>query len=235
MLVALADDVDPARAGMQVQALPGQRDQLVDAQSGIEQHDIASAIGPSFGVVDDPSALDIRKAFRGERLPAIVLDSSLNRSFAQKGSLSPLPAPRGAKRRLAPESNAGTVARMDDCEPNVPAVPTDPRKGDILFRGDLPDGWEHNAVLNSLIDRDRYAYSEGYRRGARLLVQYVVDNHLDQDFLVYPIAFLDRHHVEVVLKDTLRRASCSWRGAPGVMACAWRSQCGGPARRGRRL
>src|SRR5262249_43699545 len=95
--------------------------------------------------------------------------------------------------------------RMDDDALELPPVPPDPQKGDILFRGDLPDG-NNNAVLNSPIDHNRYAYSEGYRRGARLLVQYVAENHLDQDFLVYPIVFLYRHHVELVLKDVLKRA-----------------------------
>jgi hypothetical protein len=80
-----------------------------------------------------------------------------------------------------------------------------PHKGDVLFRGDLPDG-QPNAVLNSPMGRDRYAYSEGYHRGARILVQYVIDHGMDQGFLVYPIIFLYRHHVELVLKDILLRA-----------------------------
>jgi len=35
----------------------------------------------------------------------------------------------------------------------------------------------------------------------------VAETHFDQDFLVYPIVFLYWHHVELVLKDVLWRAS----------------------------
>jgi hypothetical protein len=88
---------------------------------------------------------------------------------------------------------------------DVPEPVAASQADDVLFRGDLPDS-QRNAVLNSIIGRGRYAYSEGYRRGARILVQYVVDHAMDQDFLVYPIIFLYRHHVELVLKDILLRA-----------------------------
>jgi hypothetical protein len=48
-------------------------------------------------------------------------------------------------------------------------------------------------------------YTEGYRRGAQLLVEHVVGSHRDQDYLVYPIIFLYRHHIELTLKDIILR------------------------------
>jgi hypothetical protein len=80
-----------------------------------------------------------------------------------------------------------------------------PRKGDVLFRDDLPDGF-NNVRLNSALGDDQLAYTEGYRRGAQFLVEYVTAAHQDQDFLVYPIIFLYRHHIELVVKRLIGRA-----------------------------
>jgi hypothetical protein len=77
-----------------------------------------------------------------------------------------------------------------------------PRKGERLFRGDLRD-WKNNACLRQ---GDDYACREGYLRGAQILVQAVGEKEQDQDFLVYPIVFLYRHYVELVLKDVIRGA-----------------------------
>lgn len=79
-----------------------------------------------------------------------------------------------------------------------------PRKGDRLFRDDLPDGY-CNACLNSTWGDDDHGYTEGYRRGARLLVEHVVEHQCNQDYLVYPIIFLYRHHIELALKNIIRR------------------------------
>jgi hypothetical protein len=81
-------------------------------------------------------------------------------------------------------------------------APPPPRKGDKLFRGDLND-WMNNACIR---DGDEYAYREGYRRGARVLVRAVEETQSDQDFLVYPIIFLYRHHIELALKRVIKRA-----------------------------
>ncbi|MGO9403844.1 MAG: hypothetical protein ACLPVW_10300 [Terriglobales bacterium] len=85
------------------------------------------------------------------------------------------------------------------------ARPAVPRKGDQLFRGDLRD-WMNNACLNVMGNGDAYAYKAGYRRGAEVLIGYVGESARDQDFLVYPIIFLYRHHVELMLKRIIRRA-----------------------------
>src|SRR5579859_6702346 len=87
---------------------------------------------------------------------------------------------------------------------NLTDTPPLPRKEDQLFRGDLPDG-RNNAMLHVRADGNALAYIEGYRRGAELLVQYAVE-HGDQDFLVYPIIFLYRHHIELILKRIIELA-----------------------------
>jgi hypothetical protein len=83
-------------------------------------------------------------------------------------------------------------------EDDSPSLP--PRKGDLLFRDDLPD-WHNNACLNVAWGNDRAAYTEGYRRGAQLLVAHVVEHARNQDYLVYPVIFLYRHHIELALKN----------------------------------
>lgn len=82
------------------------------------------------------------------------------------------------------------------------ALPPPPRKGDRLFRGDLPD-WSNNACLNVRRGGNPIAYTEGYRRGARLLVEHVMEQQRDQDYLVYPVIFLYRHHIELALKNLI--------------------------------
>lgn len=79
-----------------------------------------------------------------------------------------------------------------------------PQKSDRLFRGDLRD-WMNNACLNVTGNGDAYAYKAGYRRGAEILIDYVCQHGRDQDFLVYPIIFLYRHHVELMLKRIVKR------------------------------
>ncbi len=90
---------------------------------------------------------------------------------------------------------------MSDLEPYQP--PPRPRKGDQLVRSDQPD-WKNNACLS--VGEDQLAYVEGYKLGAQRLVQHVVETHSDQDFLVYPIIFLFRHHIELALKRIISRA-----------------------------
>src|SRR5258708_28614683 len=79
-----------------------------------------------------------------------------------------------------------------------------PQKNDRLFRGDLLD-WMNNAWLNVMGNGDPYAYKAGYRRGAEILIGYVCEHGREQDVLVYPIIFLYRHHVELMLKRIIKR------------------------------
>lgn len=46
-------------------------------------------------------------------------------------------------------------------------------------------------------------YAMGYKMAGDTLVQYIADNNRDQDFLVYPIAFLYRQYLELRLKELI--------------------------------
>src|SRR6478609_5485267 len=76
-----------------------------------------------------------------------------------------------------------------------------PNKDDVLFRGNFPD-WQNNACTNK---PSSYSYAEGYKIAAQRLIKHVVETGEDQDFLVYPIIFLYRHHIELLLKSILEQ------------------------------
>lgn len=89
----------------------------------------------------------------------------------------------------------------------IPAAPT-LRADDLLFRNDLPDV-HNNAHPNLMRDPgggDDLIYSEGYLLAARHLVERVVTTGSDKNYLIYPIVFLYRHHIELVLKRLIRIA-----------------------------
>lgn len=66
-----------------------------------------------------------------------------------------------------------------------------------------PDSdWYLNACLH-VSGGNWDTYAMGYKRAGDILVQYVVDNNRDQDFLVYPIAFLYRQYLELRLKELI--------------------------------
>lgn len=60
--------------------------------------------------------------------------------------------------------------------------------------------WHNNACLNYMPDHET-AYTEGYRRAADILIRHIDETGRDQDFLVYPIVFLYRHHIELQIKQ----------------------------------
>lgn len=75
-------------------------------------------------------------------------------------------------------------------------------KDDVLFRSieigkGVQEDWEMNAWVRGATP---YAYAEGYRLAARLVADFVIRKRWESDFLVYPIAFLYRHNVELQLK-----------------------------------
>jgi len=78
-----------------------------------------------------------------------------------------------------------------------------PRKGDKLFRApdDIGYDWWFNACLNFMdAAAQRYGYARGYKKAADVLVEYVGRAKRHQDVLVYPIVFLYRHYIELMLK-----------------------------------
>ncbi len=71
---------------------------------------------------------------------------------------------------------------------------------DELFSSDVD--WWHNACLNPFRS-DWYVYIEGYKRAAKVLVEQVKKNRSDLDVLVYPIVFLYRQYMELLLKSII--------------------------------
>jgi hypothetical protein len=69
-----------------------------------------------------------------------------------------------------------------------------------LFKSD--SDWKNNACLNFAGDMS-IGYIIGYKLAADKLVEYVTSEGKDQDFLVYPITFLYRHHLELLLKSII--------------------------------
>ena len=78
------------------------------------------------------------------------------------------------------------------------------REDSELFKSD--SDWIFNACLNYLPDH-LHTYIVGYKHAADILVEYVCENQSDQDILVYPIAFLYRHHLELQLKFIISKGS----------------------------
>jgi hypothetical protein len=73
-----------------------------------------------------------------------------------------------------------------------------PRKKDILFRSD-PDDIGANASLN--FPDSEFLYSKGYRTAAKLLSKQVFESAgTDKNVLVFPILYLYRHYIELLLK-----------------------------------
>jgi hypothetical protein len=120
-----------------------------------------------------------------------------------------------SKHRMFPcEANSRAWWSCVDCEnvpklgPNLPfedQYPLLPAKGDRLFVSGLAT--PHRAI-DSIIwgDSDSFHYEDGYLAAT----QHLIDNldRLDsQDHLVYPIVFLSRHYLELVLKSLLVRAA----------------------------
>ena len=55
-------------------------------------------------------------------------------------------------------------------------------------------GWSHDPL---------HLYVRGYKRAGDLLVEIVLNSNRDQDILIYPIAFLYRQYIELLLKEII--------------------------------
>ena len=78
-----------------------------------------------------------------------------------------------------------------------------PNKDDVLFRPDTDS--ETNACIGNTMGD--WLYWTGFRRAAEHLAQHICDTGSEQDFLVYPMVYLYRHHIELVLKSIVECAS----------------------------
>lgn len=79
-----------------------------------------------------------------------------------------------------------------------------PCASDVLFCGSSDD-WPLNACIQHWGEVD-YAYKAGFRRAALQLAERMCEQPVHQDSIVYPIVYLYRHHVELMLKDIFRLA-----------------------------
>jgi hypothetical protein len=75
-----------------------------------------------------------------------------------------------------------------------------PKRGVTLLGPGKPSVM--NACLHFSHDMTT-GYVEGYRKAAERLIERVEQTHEEQDYLVYPILFLYRHHIELRLKQLL--------------------------------
>ena len=75
-----------------------------------------------------------------------------------------------------------------------------PRKDDVLFRA-AESGT--NACISHWHNVNS-PYKNGFRLAALRLALQVCETRTDQDSLVYPILYLYRHHLELVLKDIFK-------------------------------
>lgn len=91
---------------------------------------------------------------------------------------------------------------MDDDEESVVGMSLPPRKSDVLFGS----GTDWQAIACVASGFDDIIYQDGYRQAALRLVEYLCDKGSGQDFLVYPIIYLYRHHIELTLKSIVRTA-----------------------------
>jgi hypothetical protein len=92
---------------------------------------------------------------------------------------------------------------VEDDEESVVGTLPPPRKSDVLF-GSGAD-WQANACVNTI--DPAMAYQDGYRSAALHLAEYVCEAGRGQDFLVYPIVYLYRHHIELTLKSIIEAAA----------------------------
>nr|WP_294517876.1 hypothetical protein [uncultured Rhodopila sp.] len=89
-------------------------------------------------------------------------------------------------------------------EDEEPGESAPPRKTDVLF-GPGTD-WRTEASVN--YGPSEVAYQSGFRRAAFHLARHVCETGRGQDFLIYPIVYLYRHHIELALKSIIDIACC---------------------------
>ncbi len=68
------------------------------------------------------------------------------------------------------------------------------------------EDWQANACIARWHQAPGY-YASGFRLAGFRLADHVCANGSEQDTLIYPIVYLYRHHVELVLKDIIRTAA----------------------------
>jgi hypothetical protein len=80
-----------------------------------------------------------------------------------------------------------------------------PKKDDNLFRSvSWAEGNKGDSSMNAWVrGASDESYAEGYRLAGRIVADYLIENRLKADFLVYPIVCLYRHNVELRFKELI--------------------------------
>lgn len=77
-----------------------------------------------------------------------------------------------------------------------------PNSKDKLFT-DVREYWQYNACVDKLNGIQPYA--AGYLDAAKLLSRIIIYSQRGMDTMLYPLAYLYRHYIEITLKDLIRR------------------------------
>ena len=78
-----------------------------------------------------------------------------------------------------------------------------PSKGMKVFTTDV-DWWNQASISYYRKPEKLSLYAEGYKIAGDLIIDYVKKNRIEQDALIYPMVFLYRHYIELVLKDIIK-------------------------------
>jgi hypothetical protein len=92
----------------------------------------------------------------------------------------------------------------DETGSSVVGLSPPPRKENVIFQAG--EDWQTNACIAHWHNVEM-AYSDGFRRAALQLAEQVCESARGQDVLIYPLVYLYRHHVELVLKSIIELAS----------------------------
>jgi len=68
---------------------------------------------------------------------------------------------------------------------------------------DIGNDWWNNISIK-ISDEKWLIYSEAYKRSAEILMEYVNQNRIEENFLIYPVLFLCRHYIELKLKQIFK-------------------------------
>lgn len=94
---------------------------------------------------------------------------------------------------------------MTDATESVFGNSPPPRATDVLFGPNEKD-WHLNACIQHWGEVN-HAYKVGFRTAALQLTEQMCEQPINQDSIIYPIVYLYRHHVELMLKDIFRLAA----------------------------
>ena len=77
-----------------------------------------------------------------------------------------------------------------------------PRKGDRAFMPSIPTA--DRAQLEAFVMPSEGAYAAGFQRAADMIVDAAQKDGQNPDDLFFPVAYLYRHHLELMLKELVR-------------------------------